>query len=151
MLKFTEISESEYRSYCVLKKSLIGDCFILSNLNWFTLFETFRNKGSRSKSVVNSVNLIQDLVSFLDGGDMGSSGTSSSSLLTSWTVSTIPLTVSSTDNGRDSLVATSLSKSTSSSGSKFSGVKSGLASRSWFRSNSNLLQHCRSHHHPPPL
>ena len=133
------------------QKRLMGDCFVLSNLNWFTLFETFRNKGSRSKSVVNSVNLfkisIASLISIRDGGDMGSSGTTSSSLLTPWTVSTISLTISSTDNGRDSLVATSLSNSTSSSGSRFSGVKSGLASRRLFRSNSNLSPH----HHPPSL
>ena len=42
-----------------LKKWLIEDCFILSSLLF--LFDTFRSKGSRSKSVVNSVNLCQFL------------------------------------------------------------------------------------------
>ena len=40
------------------------------------------------------------------------------------------VTIPSTDNGRDSLVATSLSKSMSPSASRFSGAKSGLASQS---------------------
>ena len=53
LLKFTEIWESEYCSYCLfLKRSLIEDCFILSNLLWFILFETFRSKESRFKSVM---------------------------------------------------------------------------------------------------
>ena len=72
--------------------------------------------------------------SFRDGGDMGSSGTSSSSLLPSSTVSTscggYSLTVSSTGNCQDSLVTTPLSKLTSPSASRFSGAKSGVASRS---------------------
>ena len=42
---------------------------------------------------------------------------------------------SSTDNGRDSLAATSLLNSMSPSATWFSGAKSDLASRSWFRSN----------------
>ena len=60
---------------------------------------------------------------------MGSSGTSSSSLLPSSTVSIDcgRLTISSTDNGRDLLVATSLSKAMSPSASRFSGANSGLA------------------------
>ena len=105
LLKFTEIWESEYCSYCFLKKSLIEDCFILSNLLWLIFFETFRSKGSRSKSVVNSVNLFRIsnalLTSFFDGGDMGSWGTSFTSLLPSWTVSIgcgkYSLTISSTE------------------------------------------------------
>ena len=59
---------------------------------------------------------------------MGSSGTSSLSLLPPSTVSTgcgrYSLTISSKDNVRDSLVATSLSKSTSPSASRFSGANS---------------------------
>ena len=70
LLKFAEIWESEYFSYCFLKK--------ITNRR---LFQTFRSKGS----VVNSVNLfrisIPSSTSFLDGGGMGLSGTSSSSLL----------------------------------------------------------------------
>ena len=71
-------------SYYFFKKSLIEDCFILSKILWLILFETFRSKGSRSKSVVNSVNLFRISIAsstFRDGEDMGSSGTSSSSLL----------------------------------------------------------------------
>ena len=89
LLKFTEIWKSEY---CFLKKSLIEDRFILSSLFWFILFETFWSKGSRSKSFVNSANLLRILIasstSFRDGGDMGSSGISSLSLLPPSTVST---------------------------------------------------------------
>ena len=63
---------------------------------------------------------------------MGSSGTSSSSLLPSSTVSTgcgkYSLTISSTDNVRDLLVATSLSKWTSPPVSRFSGANSDLSS-----------------------
>ena len=79
-------------SYYFFKKSLIEDCFILSKILWFILFETFRSKGSRSKSVVNSVNLFRISIAssnfFCDFfGDMGLSGTPSSSLLPSSTVS----------------------------------------------------------------
>ena len=106
----------------------------------------FRSKGSRSKSVVKIVNLFRISIAsstlFRDGGNIGSSGTLPSSLLPSLTVSIsygrFPLTISSTDNGQGSLVATSLWKSTSPSASRFSGAKSGLASQSWFRSHSNL-------------
>ena len=53
--------------------------FILSNLIWFILFETFGSKRPRAKSVMNSVNLfrisIASSISFCDGGDMGSPGT----------------------------------------------------------------------------
>ena len=132
LLNFTEIWESEYWSYCFLKKSLIEDCFILWNLLWFILFEIFRSKGSRFKSLVKSVNLfrisIASSTSFRDGGDKCSSITSFSSLLPSSTVSAgcgrYLLTISSTDNGRDSLVTTFLSKSTSPPASRFSGAKS---------------------------
>ena len=65
---------------------------------------------------------------------MGSSGTSSSSLLPSSTVSigyrSFSLTIWSKENGRDSLVATSLSKSTTPSASRFSRAKSGQVSQS---------------------
>ena len=68
---------------------------------------------------------------FRGGGNIGSSGTSSSSLLPSSTVSIgygrFSLTILVTDNGQSSLVVTSLSKSTSSCASRFSGAKSGLA------------------------
>ena len=130
LLKFTEIWESEYCSYCFLKKSLIEDCFILSNLLWFILLETFRSKGSRSKFVVNIVNLFRISIalsaSFCDGGDMELSGSSSLSMLPSSMVSTgcawLSLTISSTDNARDLLVANSLSKSISPSTSRFSSL-----------------------------
>ena len=116
LLKFTVFWESEYCSYRFLKKSLIEDCFILSSLLWFILFETFRSKVSRSKFVVNSVNLfsisIASSISFRNGGDAGLSETWSWSLLPSSTVSTgcarHSLTISSTDNGQDSLVTTSI-------------------------------------------
>ena len=115
-LKFAEIWESEYCSYCFLKKSLIEDCFILSSLLWFILFETFRSRESRSKFVVNSINLfrisIASSTSFRNGGDMGLSGTWFWSLLPSSMVSTgcvrYSLTISTTDNDQDSLVATSI-------------------------------------------
>ena len=90
----------------------------------------------QNKSVVNSVNLIRVSIasstSFCDGGDMGSLGTSSLSLMPPSTVSTgcerYSLTISSTDNGQDLLVLNFLSKSTSPSASTFSGDKSALAS-----------------------
>ena len=87
---------------------------------------------------MKSVNLFRiSIVSstlFRDGGNIASSGTSSSSLLPSSAVSIgygrSSLTISLTDNGRGSFVATSLSKSTSSCASRFSGAKSGLALQS---------------------
>ena len=79
--------------YCLLfwKKSVIEACFILSNLLWLILLKTFWRKGFNSESVVNSVNLLRILIapstSFRDGGEIGSSVTSSSSLLIFSTVS----------------------------------------------------------------
>ena len=62
-----------------LKKITNRRLFILSNLIWFILFETFGSKRPRAKSVMNSVNLfrisIASSISFCDGGDMGSPGT----------------------------------------------------------------------------
>ena len=73
---------------------------------------------------------------------MGLLETSSSSLLLSSTVSVgcgrYSLTISSAENDLDALVATSLLKSSSPSASRFSRAMSGLASQSWFRTNSNL-------------
>ena len=95
----------------------------------------FRGKESRSKSVVKSVNLFRISIAsstlFRDGGNIGSSGISSSSRLLSSTVSIgygrFSLTISSRGNGRGSFVATSLSESTSPSASRFSGVWSSFA------------------------
>ena len=125
--------------YCLLFwKKVSEDCFILSNLLWLILLETFWRRGSNSESVVNSVNLLRISIapstSFRDGGEMGSWRTSSSSLLIFSTVPAVcgrySLTISSTDNGRNSLVAISLSKSTIPSVSRFSGAKSDVVSQS---------------------
>ena len=78
---------------------------------------------------MNSVNLFRISIalptSFCDGGNMDLSGTPSSSLLSSSTVSAscgrYSSTNLSTDNGRDYLVGTSLSKSTRPSVPKFIG------------------------------
>ena len=104
--------------YCLLfwkKQSVIEDCFILSNLLWLILLETFWRRGSNSESVVSSVNLLRILnapsISFRDDEEMGSTGTSSSSLLISSSTDSAgsgsySLTISSKNNGRDSSVAT---------------------------------------------
>ena len=125
--------------YCLLFwKKVSEDCFILSNLLWLILLETFWRRGSNSESVVNSVNLLRISIapstSFRDGGEMSSWRTSSSSLLIFSTVPAVcgrySLAISSTDNGRNSLVTISLSKSTIPSVSKFSGAKSDVVSQS---------------------
>ena len=106
----------------------------------------FRSKGSRPESVVNSVNLFRVSIAsstlFCDGGDMGSSGTSSSSLLPSSTVSI--------GCGRFSLqfrqqamveIRWRLSlyqNQRAHQHHRFSGAKSALPSQSRFRSHSNL-------------
>ena len=86
---------------------------------------------------MKSVNLFRISISsstlFRDDGNIGSSATSSLSLLPSSMVSIgygrFSLTILSTENGQGSLVATSLSKLTSPSASRFSGAKSGLPSQ----------------------
>ena len=93
---------------------------------------------------------------------MGLLGTSSPSLLIFSRVSAgcgrYSLTISSIDNDRDLLVATSLSKSTSPSVPMFSVARSGLVLRSWFSLNSNsstalypTLLFYSSNFIPPPL
>ena len=82
-----------------------------------------------SKRQLVQLSLIDFVGDFLfDGSEMGSLGTSSLSLLIFSTVSAgcgrYSSTISSTDNGLDSLVTTSLSKSTSRSASRLLGDKS---------------------------
>ena len=116
VLKLTEIWELEYCSYCFFKKITNRRLFHSAQSSLIYLFETFRSKVSRSKSVVNRVNLfrisIASSTSFRDSGHMGLLGILSLSLLPSPTVSTgcgwYTLTISSTDNGRDSLADTFL-------------------------------------------
>ena len=127
--------------YCFGKKSVIEDCFISFSLLWLILLEkTFWRRGSHYESVVNRNHLLRICIvfstSFRDGGKMGSLETLFLLLLIFSTFlgscGRYSLTVSSTDNDQDLLVAISLSRSTVPSASRF-----GLVSRKRFRSNSN--------------
>ena len=91
LLRFTEIWELEYCSYCFFKEITNRRLFIFCPV-FFDLFclRLFRSKGSRSKFILNSVNLfrisVASSISFRNGGDTCSSGTWSWSLLPSSTV-----------------------------------------------------------------
>ena len=95
-------------------------------------------KGSRSKSVANSVNLCRILIasstSFRDDGDNGSLGTSSSSLLPCSSVLTSCEGIRQNQRAHLHL--------------GFQGLSPSLASR--LSSTLTRLQHCRPHH-PPSL
>ena len=122
---------NSYHKYCICRETIINTAYFLKKVSdrrslrfvqssLIDFLETYWRRGSNSESVVNNANLLRISItpstSFCDGDEMGLLGTSSSSLLIFSRVSAgcsrYSLTISSIDNGRDLLVATSLSKST---------------------------------------